>query len=184
MLQGSWCLELLLLHFVELACPLLSHLSTAMKGLLIVWALHWLWNILPPSPSPHLILAQVCKEAATWGPVTVFPVPHPWLAQVKKELLQEWRQFTTHYPFTSLLLSRMAKWAQWSVSWDVCGYLLWVDTTQYASFSLGWNQRHDFFPLTICKYLIYNIFSIPSLLWILLITIVFSFELSMLESEI
>lgn len=51
-----------------------------------------------------------------------------------------------------------------SVKWFLgCVWLLQVDTRQHASFSLGYIQQHAFFPLTLCKYMIYNIFSIPSL---------------------
>lgn len=50
-----------------------------------------------------------------------------------------------------------------SISWDVCGCLLWVDTRLHASFSLRSTQKHTFTPLTICKYVTYNMSSISSL---------------------
>lgn len=52
----------------------------------------------------------------------------------------------------------MAKWVQLSISWDMCGWLLWVDTRLHDSFSLKGTQKHTFTPLTICKYVIYSMY--------------------------
>lgn len=127
--------------FAELVCPFISHLSTTMKGLLRVWALNWLWNILPSvCLSACIILAQVCKAAATW-PTPPSPsslCPYPCTSQ---EACLSIRNVITYF-IKRLLLSGDGQWAQLNYSWDVCGYYgLIPDNMSHLPWSVSSNMH-------------------------------------------
>lgn len=106
------------------------------RGLLIVWEWNWL-EIPCPRDQPRLTFAQVSNTAIIWAPCWPSLCPHLWPVQVRKEAFQEGRWLLQVISLQDCRWPGMAKWAQLSVSWDVCGYLVLVDIRQHASFPLG-----------------------------------------------
>lgn len=120
------------------ACwPSLFSLIHSNEGLLIVWALNRLWNVLPPVSQPCLILAQVCDAAATCAHIP----------DLHKSRRKSFKKEDVLLHIISLQVpcwEGTAKWAQWNVSQGVCSCLWRVDFRQHASFSPRGTQNPAF----------------------------------------
>lgn len=110
-------------------------LSTAKKGASLSWRMKLAVKYpfaCAPTP-PKLGPGMQCSQ--NMSPISFFPVPHPWPAQVKKEGVL--------FYIISLQDScwaGMAKWAQLSVSWDVVLPIVsWYQTTCFISLGVPRN---------------------------------------------
>lgn len=137
MFQGPECLQLLFLYLLS-PFTLFSHLSIAMKELLKVWALNWLWTLLP------LILNSkpwLPDSVSSWCTMQLQREPHLCLpcapsltcTKVKKEVLQEGSVLFHIISLKDSYWAGMAKWAQLSLS----GECVWLSV-------VGWHQTTCF----------------------------------------
>lgn len=151
-----------------------------MKGLLRVWALNWLCNILPSvshlASSWPRYARQLQHDPPHLSPSSLCPYPC-----TSQEACLSIRNVITYFFIKRLLLSGDGQWAQLNDSWDMCGYYgLIPDNKSHLPWGVSSNMH---FSLSPFANIWPNIFFTPLLfLWILIliITILFSFDLSKL----
>lgn len=107
------------------------------------------------------------------SPSSLCPYPSP--AQVKREVFLEGRYVITHYFIRRILLSRDSQCAQWNDSWDVCGYYRLIpDNMLHFPWGISSNMHFPLSPFANIWSITY--FPFLHFIWILIITILFSFE--------